>query len=436
MKLGKSRFPMANSIDEWVKETKAKEESLAKQPLAVVPSVKPGAIDEAVQAIMGDAYLWDAIGFNELSSAPYVRGVLPWADMAETRQWSDTDDSQLFAYLQSNYGIKSEKNVEHAFRIVCDKTKFNPLIDNFNALPEWDGVERAGHLFTWFLGAADTPYTKAVERLFLAGAIARTYHPGTKFDYMPVLIGGQGIGKSTLVRKLALEDAYFTDDVTGIGSKEAAEIAQGKLIVEIPELSAIKGKDLEAVKAFISRVSDDYRPPYAKRTEQHPRRFVLIGTTNTRFFLRDATGNRRYLPITCGVSTPTHSLFDENAVCTIAQTWAEMLVEYKAGNLPIILSPTMEQEAAKQQEGASVDDPRIGLIGEYLETSTPGERVCVVQIVEEALDIARSKQQTYTQNEVRGILERNYPEWQPCEKKQRVGEYGIQRAYQKQSATA
>ena len=87
----------------------------------------------------------------------------------------------------------------------------------------------------------------------LISEIARTFEPGCKFDYMPVFIGDQGIGKSTFVRKLSLDPLFYTDSVVGIGTKQAAELVQGKWFVELPELAAMKGAALEAVKAFITR---------------------------------------------------------------------------------------------------------------------------------------------------------------------------------------
>lgn len=98
----------------------------------------------------------------------------------------------------------------------------------------------------------------------LISEIARTFEPGCKFDYMPVFIGNQGIGKSTFVRKLSLDPLFYTDSVVGIGTKQAAELVQGKWFVELPELAAMKGAALEAVKAFITRQADEYRMPYAR----------------------------------------------------------------------------------------------------------------------------------------------------------------------------
>lgn len=156
----------------------------------------------------------------------------------------------------------------------------------------------------------------------------RTFHPGSKFDYVPVLIGEQSVGKSTFARMLALSDEFFTDSLAGVGSKEGAELLQGNLIVEIAELDAIKGKNMETTKAFITRTSDDYRAPYTRRPARHPRRCVLIGTTDTPHFLSDPSENRRFLPARCSIAEPQLSLFDGAADEIIRQAWAEMLYSY------------------------------------------------------------------------------------------------------------
>lgn len=397
--------------------------------------IDPKQISGIVEAIAVSG-IAGSVGYNEIASMPYVRGTLPWDDSGKVRPWNDADDSYLLAYLQTKYGVKNEKAVQHALIIACDMRRFNPVIDIINTLPKWDGVKRVGYLFHAFLGADNNTYTQAVERLFLSALIMRTFHPGAKFDYMLVLTGPQGIGKSTLAKLLALDDEFFTDSLTGIGKKEGAELVQGNLVVEVAELDAIKGKDLETVKAFISRTSDDFRPPYAKRVKKHLRRFALMGTTNSRYFLRDASGRRRFLPVECGVHEPTGNLFDDKISNIVRQAWAEMLHEYKQlGSLPLVLPDEVQVDAAQKQEAVSIEDVRIGEIEVWLDSRSPNEKVCISQICELALEIPRHQQKPWQQNEVREIMARHFPEWKELEKKQRVTGYGTQRVYQKDILT-
>lgn len=241
--------------------------------------------------MLGDA-LGAAICYDELAGRICVRGTLPWEDGGKDtrRPWSPMDDSCGYAYAQEAFGCTSERDFQHALSIVADKRRANPVASLLNSLPEWDGEHRVGGLMAAFLGAEDDDYTSEVERLLMGAALARTFDPGCKFDYMPVLIGSQGIGKATFVRMLALDATLYTDSLVGIGTKQAAELVQGKWFVELPELAAMKGAALEAVKAFITRQADECRMPYARHVESRPRRFVMVGTTNVREFLSDLTG--------------------------------------------------------------------------------------------------------------------------------------------------
>lgn len=230
---------MENEAANWLESTKAIPVDEEKQKVTL--RARSGQIDHITEALIASP-IGIAIGYNELESAPYVRGMLPWANRSEFRRWQDVDDSHLFAYLQTNFDIKNEQAIRHALAIANERNRFNPIIDMFASLPKWDEKRRAGYLLHRFLGAEDNAYTQAVERLIFSGAIMRTYHPGTKFDYMPVVTGEQGCGKSTLIRMMALMDEFFTDCLTGIGTKEGAELVQGKLLVEISELDALRGK--------------------------------------------------------------------------------------------------------------------------------------------------------------------------------------------------
>lgn len=271
-------------------------------------------ISEIVQAMLDDE-LGEAICFDELAGRICVHSALPWEDVAKGayRPWSSVDDSCGYAYAQEAFGCSSERDFQHALSIAADKRRMSPVEALLDNLPKWDGISCVGSLMTAFLGAEDDDYTREVERLLMGAALARMFDAGCKFDYMPVLIGSQGIGKSTFVRRLALDATLYTDSVCGIGTKQAAELVQGKWFVELAELAAMRGAALEAVKAFITRQADEYRMPYARHVESRLRRFVMVGTTNVREFLSDLTGNRRFLPVRCGERSIEADLFSKDA---------------------------------------------------------------------------------------------------------------------------
>lgn len=391
-------------------------------------------ITEIASAIIDDA-LGSAICFDELLGRICVCGTLPWECEAYsgTRPWVAVDDSCGYAYAQERFDCSSERDFQHALSIVAERQRVNPIIKMLENLPAWDGVSRVGNLMTTFLGAVDDEYTREVERLFMGAALARTFEPGCKFDYMPVLIGRQGIGKSTFIQRLALDSRYYTDSVYGMGTKQAAELVQGKWFVELPELAAMKGAMLETVKAFITRQADEYRMPYARHVESRPRRFVMVGTTNMREFLTDLTGNRRFLPVRCGELRPEMSLFCGEAGHCFRQAWAEAYASYREGFLgrswQLVLSCEASGRAIELQADSGVDDPRIGLIEEWIGDLESGTVVCVVQAIECALGIARESQRRREQMEVSALMQTSVKGLKPLTGKHRVGDYGVQRAF-------
>ena len=309
------------------------------------------------------------IVFNQLADGMEVIGPIPW-DHSETNFWRDADDAQLIFYVDQNYGTFSRANYDTAVSKCVDDRKYHPIKDYFKTLPEWDHIPRVDTLLIDYLGAADNKYVRAVTRKTLCAAVTRVYHPGTKFDTMLVLNGPQGIGKSTLIARLAME--WFSDSLTLSDmndGKTAPEKLQGYWIHEIGEMAGMKKADLEKVKSFISRQDDKYRAAFGRRVTSHPRQCVFFGTTNAENgFLRDVTGNRRYWVVTTpgtGARKPW-----ELDRATVDQIWAETIQMVKAGE-KLYLSADLEAMAKKEQSAAMESDEREGIVRLYLDTLLP-----------------------------------------------------------------
>jgi predicted P-loop ATPase len=148
--------------------------------------------------------------YNEMANRIQVTGKVPWERPTDNKFWRDADTAQLKAMIDIRYVCFSDRNHNVAFTKVADDRRFHPVRDYLNALPAWDGIKRVDDLFIKRLSADDTNYVKAVTRKTLVAAVARIYHPGTKFDTVLVLDGDQGIGKSTMWKSLA-GDEYFSD---------------------------------------------------------------------------------------------------------------------------------------------------------------------------------------------------------------------------------
>ena len=392
-------------------------------------------IHNAEEAIMYDRELFGRIRFNEIAYAPYVYGNLPWRPYKGWREWTNTDDSNLRSYVEKNYGIKSSDKIMDALANVCSKYTVNPIKAMLETCHDnWDGNKHVENLLPNMLGAEKSEYTTAVMRLIMMGAVARVYHPGCKFDYMMVLVSDQGIGKSTFLRLLCINDAWFNDNFSTLDGDKAVEKLRGMWIVELAELQATKRtKDVETIKAFITSRVDTYRTPYARRTEQRPRMCILCGTSNPTDFLTDRTGNRRFLPITCGLHPAKYDMFADEAATRMefAQAWGEIMDEYlrKGGKVSLVLPKRLQHEAINMQERYMEEDPRVGIIQEWLDTSEH-DRVCVAMIWKEALGNDYGEPKRVDVREIHDIMRNAVADWEPVGKR-RCGEYGVQRCYER-----
>ena len=313
-----------------------------------------------------DEYMKNIV-FNQLADGLEIKGEVPWQHPA--RFWRDADDAQLICYIDANYGTFSARNYDIAVAKTADDRSYHPIKEYFSNLPEWDGVKRVDTALIDYLGASDNAYVRAVSRKTLCAAYMRVHNPGIKFDYMPVLNGSQGIGKSTFISNLGM--GWFSDslNLSDMNDKTAAEKLQGYWIIEIGELAGMKKADLDKVKAFISRQDDKYRASFGRRVTPHLRQCVFFGTTNSENgYLRDITGNRRYWNVKVhgdGKYKPWQMTKE-----TVQQIWAEAAVLAKAGE-PLYLPPELEEYAKNEQRGAMEQDDREGLVQEYLDMLLP-----------------------------------------------------------------
>lgn len=237
----------------------------------------------------------------------------------------DADDVAFQAWLATAYSMNvALQTVRDGIGAAAFQNPRDEVRDYFESLA-WDGVPRLSSWFTVYFGAEPTSYVSAVGRCWLISAVARCYQPGCQVDYMPVLEGKQGIGKSTGLAALAVRREWFMDAPLDFKSKDTADALNGPLIVEIGELDSFQKAELTAAKAFISRQVDRYRGAYGRRNGDHRRRVVFAGTTNEDAYLRDPTGARRFWPIKCTV-------IDRDAIARDRdQLWAEAVAAYRAG---------------------------------------------------------------------------------------------------------
>uniref|UniRef100_UPI00402A6760 VapE domain-containing protein n=1 Tax=Thomasclavelia ramosa TaxID=1547 RepID=UPI00402A6760 len=325
-------------------------------------------LDNIVLIIRNDSEL-ESIAFNKHRDGIDARDGLPWEQMKGG--WNDSDNAALKVYLSNKYGIYSPTKTKDAILAVAAERSYHPIKEYLDHLPEWDGTDRVETLLIDYFNATDNSYTRAVTRKMMVAAVARIYHPGTKFDSVLILNGPQGIGKSTFFAKLAGD--WFSDSLTLTDMKDKAgpEKLQGYWILELGELAGMRKTDVEVVKSFISRSDDKYRASYGVNVESHPRQCIIVGSTNAESgFLRDITGNRRFWPVR--ISGDGKRKAWQMFVYDVEQIWAETLVLYAKGE-KLYLEGSDVELATNEQADAMESDEREGLVRTYLDTLLPDD---------------------------------------------------------------
>lgn len=385
--------------------------------------------------------VWHGVlGYDAFGNSEVIRKSLPWRGPERPGRkyepWLGADDKRLQHWFSKVHGISSAKTIQNAFTEVVHRNTFHP-IKAYIESTVWDGTERMERIFIDYLGAPDTHYVRQATRKMLLAAVSRLYHPGCKFDQMLVLVGPQGAGKSSLLSKLGRE--WFSDSLRTFENKEAGEHLQSGWIFEIGELSAMKKTEVEEVKAFLSKTEDRYRVAYDRQVTEFPRKCVFFGTTNTRDFLRDATGNRRFWPIEINPAKAALDHWEHLTDEVVSQIWAEALHLFKARE-SLQLDEDARVEAERQQASHMESDPREGIIQEWLDseefdemdrpTGEPKTRVCAAQIWVECLGKKKGDMKAWEAKEIFDIV-RRLPDWEERKGKARVFGYGVQRVFER-----
>jgi putative DNA primase/helicase len=311
------------------------------------------------------------------------------ADPVNGDLWKDRHDNIVRAIIEApagkgkpGYGLRvTDRDLKAAVDLVAAKNAFHPVQKYLKSV-KWDGVPRMERLFVNYLGAPDSPYTLAIGRLMLLGAVTRVFEPGHKFDFVVILEGLQGKRKSTFISVLA-RDWFVELEGDLHDRKQLVEKMQGAWILEIPELSGFGKAEIQHIKAVCSAAKDKTRLAWGRRAGDFKRQCIFIGSTNDAEYLRDPTGGRRFWPVVCEVGEiDTDKLRGE-----IDQIWAEtyaaylaMRIEQPKGTLPLYLSDAEAQaEALVLQESRrieSAEDAYSGVIGDWLDrpVEIPDER--------------------------------------------------------------
>ena len=315
-------------------------------------SLKTTSVKNVVLILKTDKNLQNLFKFNEFTNeVDVVRDANIETSIGKISigkgQYTDQVINSIELYIESSktYGGAVFKNavIDQGITNVAYMNSYNPVIDYMNeAYAKWDKKQRLDNYFVDFLGAPNNKTTALITELWFMGAVAKAYNPKTKFDFVLDLVGGQGVGKTSLLQKTAPLGLY-TDQFNTFSNKDDFEVMKNALIVNDDEMTASNAASFEEIKKFITMQQFEYRKAYARKSETFQKKFVLARTTNEVKHLKDRSGDRRFISIFADVKhqkkSPITDLSDEY----VQQVWGEAVWLYKNTKNPFILSENAQK---------------------------------------------------------------------------------------------
>lgn len=401
--------------------------------------------------LANDARLKDNFKRNDFDGKRYVYKSFPWRKVSKPEPIRDVDYSGIRNYIESIYGITGFAKIDDSLALEFEKQSFHPIRDYLKAL-EWDNVQRLDNLMEQYFGATPSQYTHEASRKFMVAAVRRVFEPGCKFDNVLTLVGVEGTKKSTFFNILGRE--WFSDTFMTVHGKEALEQIQGAWIIEMAELAGLSKAEGEAVKHFLSKREDVFRPAYGRTSETFPRQNIFVASTNKWDFLKGSGGDRRFWPIVVNPKNIKKDVWKDLSA-EVDQLWAEAVRLYKAGET-LYLSETADLQAKGEQRKHSESDERRGIIEDYLNARLPDnwdtldihdrhnhlgsnavkkgnvrQVVCIAEIWTECLGKNREDMDRYKTRDINEIM-KSMEGWEYHATTKNFGVYGKQKYYERE----
>ncbi|BAX67871.1 VapE domain-containing protein [Latilactobacillus sakei] len=293
-------------------------------------NIKANSLKNAGLILEHDKVLIHTFAFNEFTHEIAVINDIPELRVQKGRMIDDYTPL-IMRYIEDVYGVLFNRNIiEMAVVNEARKHTYNPVKDYFNACHQvWDGIKRAPDFLPTYLGADKSEITTLQTKLFFVGAVAKAFEPTTKFDFVLDLVGGQGAGKTTLLKKMAVD--WYTDQFTDFKDKDNYSNMLRALIVNDDEMTATNNSDFANLKKFISMEKLEFRKSYGRNSELYDKNFVMARTTNELTYLKDKTGERRFLPILVDKERQVKHPVTELTQDDVIQLWGEFTDYYFDG---------------------------------------------------------------------------------------------------------
>jgi predicted P-loop ATPase len=296
--------------------------------------------------------------FRFMRPAPWQRGAHPFlssADAACVGTWLTDVTGVPFNAAIAHEAITSLRESLHQF----------DGVSTYLEAVQWDGLPR---LDTWLIdyaSAPDSDYVRAVGSITLIAAAARALRPGCKADTVLILEGSQGRKKSSLIQALCADASWFAEHEGALSGRDkdaVMQIVQGPWLVELGELAGLSKAETNTIKQFVTRKVDRLRTPYGRVVEDFPRKTLFIASTNEGEYLRDTTGNRRWLPVSVGNCYPVQ------LAAVRDQLWAEAVHRLRAGERWWLEDADLLVAAAEEQAARMETDILDERLSGYLQT--------------------------------------------------------------------
>lgn len=312
----------------------------------------------------------DNLAFNEFTQEPevindfYLNGTL-----IPKGAIKPSFEDILSEYFETELDVVFKPTaIAGALNIFWDTKKYNPVKEYMEqALEAWDGKERLKTVFNYWLGAEVSETTETIAKVFFTSAVAKVYEPLTKVDTVLDLVGGQGVGKTSFLSKVAR--GWYTSNAISFTDKDSYNVMLKALIVNDDEMTASKRMNFEETKSFISKTVLEFRKSYDRRGASYAKNFVIARTTNNIEYLKDATGDRRFMPILAEASSQQkHPM--EMTEEDIIQLWGEAVALYKNG-YDLDNFDKLGEKRIEYQDNFTYVDPVNEEINHYLDLLLP-----------------------------------------------------------------
>ncbi|MFR0621900.1 VapE domain-containing protein [Limosilactobacillus mucosae] len=305
-----------------------------------------------------DPELKDMFKFNEFTAE--IEVVKDSASLHIVKgQLLDRYVDEIASYIERavdyDHVLFNSDRIRSAINVVASRHAYNPVKDYFDsAEKEWDGDDRMHNVFSDYLGVEKTPATDLIADIWFRGAVAKAYNPMVKFDFVLDLVGGQGAGKTTFLQKIA-PLGYYTDQFLSFTDKDDFAVMRRSLIVNDDELTATSNSSFEELKKFVTLQMFEYRKPYGHTAERFPKNFVMVRTTNELYYLKDKTGERRFLPIHVSKAAQKFHPVTDLTPEYVKQLWGQVVSNYHE-NQSFYLSEEEEAVLNEQRENFMYTD--------------------------------------------------------------------------------